>query len=195
MLLIADWLLQIDTSSDSRKLSTKCFTLLQDDDSLKDLARLEEDDQKSYGVEQNYIKSETIDDILPENNSESSTADTEKLSHAQQCSKGLYISHSASPNNFVCRRWRRPREKCPYCDSDTVLNSARSGVCANNHKFPRCRLTLRLLTEASYRTCMGCRKTVANKYLSGELTVDSVLLNIDTCPFCGCAFVECYGLE
>ncbi|XP_057310807.1 uncharacterized protein LOC130648744 [Hydractinia symbiolongicarpus] len=195
LLLIADWLLQIDTSSDSHELSTKCFTLLQDDDSLKELARLKEDDKKIDGVEQDVIKSETIDDILPENNSESSTADSDvKIGHAQQCSKGVHISHSASSHNFVYRRWSRPREKCPYCDSDTVLNSARSGVCANNHKFPRCRLTLRLLTEASYRTCMGCRKTVANKYLSGELTVDSVLLNIDTCPFCGCAFVECYGL-
>jgi len=88
--------------------------------------------------------------------------------------------------------WAFPREKCPYCGVDILIGNLQRPKCKNGHLYIRCALTLQACKFKTYRWCIGCERKVASKNTSGELSVESILLNVDVCPFCGCRFVECH---
>ena len=86
--------------------------------------------------------------------------------------------------------WKVKREHCPYCNEQVSVSNFYK--CSKGHQFNRCSLTLRTFLSKTYRQCGACHRKVRSKYYdSGHLTVDSVLLNIDFCPFCGSRLITC----
>ena len=88
------------------------------------------------------------------------------------------------------QKWEVFREKCPYCDVDIFLGDFSPYKCSNGHNYARCALTLRACKLRTYRVCIGCERKVSCKNSSAQLDVESILLNIDTCPFCGCRLIQ-----
>ena len=103
-------------------------------------------------------------------------------------------AESSSENNgeLTERVWDMNREKCPYCNVPISMNGLYKSKCSNGHWYTRCGLTLQACKLRTYRGCIGCERKVSSKDTSGKLTIESILLNIDSCPFCGCRLIECY---
>ena len=99
-------------------------------------------------------------------------------------------SFQTEDSSMTKRVWEVKREKCPYCKVDIHLSGINPAKCPNGHNYIRCCLTLQACKLRTYRVCLGCERKISEKNLSGLLDVESVLLNIDVCPFCGCRFVE-----
>lgn len=96
-------------------------------------------------------------------------------------------------NNTASRNWNVTRETCPYCTAPIAITSKiQSSKCERGHLTQRCALTLRLfsLNVGCHRYCFGCGCKVRAKMFDSELSVDSVLLNVDVCPFCACRLIE-----
>lgn len=87
--------------------------------------------------------------------------------------------------------WEFVREECPYCFVPVSLTTLSSTKCSNGHSLQRCSLTLQLSKSVTkFRYCLGCKRKVNCKNFEAELSIESILLNVDICPFCGCRFVE-----
>ena len=110
----------------------------------------------------------------------------------------LKTSSLKTENNDIVDRpaytdgWVFARETCPYCGVDICIENVQRPKCKNGHLYTRCALTLQACKLKTYRWCIGCERKVTSKNTSGELNVESILLNVDVCPFCGCRFVECH---
>ena len=208
LFLMADWLVQMDETEDACALPLKCYTLLQETDSLEKLKKItthnksEPSDDVEGNADKNKNELDNVDEIQntdmaanDENdlNLDNETA-TSKIENTH-ADASLTSTNTDTPSSThlqnTWRDWNVAREKCPFCDEDASLQSLKSLTCSNGHAYSRCCLTLRTTTmNGRYRRCVGCGRTASRKCFESELNIDSVLLNIDLCPFCGCRFIE-----
>ena len=204
LLLMADWLVQCDDTDENCALPLKCYTLLQDKESVEKLEALVAGN-KSGGSGENHARtgdktknndkhkeiSETVTDENDRNIDNNIQAKTENSDDENSTTDKQTNDPSGTTTSMKVREWEALREKCPFCEADASLQSLKSLQCVNGHTYSRCCLTLRTTTmNGRYRRCVGCGRTASRKCFQSELNIDSVLLNIDLCPFCGCRFIE-----
>ena len=187
LILMADWLCQTDVSHDALHLPYKCFSLLRETTSLNALKDLQESMARGGNVGQ-FVKKEK----------DTTTDENEIIAENENQPDQPIVQTIKKENNTggdfneldVYRKWDLPREKCPFCNVDISLHSLKNFKCINDHVYFRCCLTLRISMKGKYRQCVGCGRKASQKCFDSELNIDSVLLNIDLCPFCGCRFVD-----
>lgn len=171
-----------NTSSDSKlKKQNKTYKEnsteednFRKDKEISEIKNAKDSDDK--GVENNGGKTENN---KPE--TENSNRTTNPANAKSKC---------CSCNEQTNIEWKVKREHCPYCNEEVSVSNF--SKCSKGHQFNRCSLTLRTFLSKTYRQCGACQRKVRSKYYdSGHLTVDSVLLNIDFCPFCGSRLITC----
>lgn len=209
LLLMADWLCQIDMSEDAFVLPQKCYSSLHETVSLDALTEFRErlliEEQEKNDNKNNIKKIKTESESCDESKEvdvENDTSNDASMMEDDQPLSTIAIkkeeNHQASTTapsieKFTNRKWNIAREKCPFCDVDVSLLSMKTPKCINGHEHLRCCLTLRISMKDKYRQCVGCGRKASHKCFAGELNIDSVLLNIDLCPFCGCRFIDYYN--
>ena len=180
---MADWLCKADDLN-SLDLPLRCFTLLHDDHSQAAVKQLFKLNESEHNL--NKINDET-QQIKKE---KSHLTNDEKLKTSiTKLATGESLEHVTNGAQEL-RCWKVCRETCPYCHVEIPLKSLYASDCPNGHAYFRCCLSLKVAIATKYRRCSSCGRKALHKHLDSELSVESVLLNIDTCPFCGCWFID-----
>ena len=193
--LICDFILRYDTTLEGIDLAKKAFVAVGDDQCVNMLSNLDKQDvAKSHEID--GVSVDNQEPLAPSNNevSAESLNQTDEVSENRLENNQEPLPNSnnelAADSTSKRNRWEQFREQCPYCGIDICLTDVQQEKCKNGHKYVRCALTLRACKLKTYRICIGCDRKVLSKCLSGKLDVESILLNIDVCPFCGCRLIE-----
>jgi len=93
-------------------------------------------------------------------------------------------------------------EGCPACGLAVPLENITSARCGNGHTWPRCSVTVFILSTSWVRTCIGCSRkaflppSMMNKEIGQSLpvvaqgwVVEELLEAVKNCLFCGNGFV------
>jgi len=189
--LICDFILRYDTTDEGRDLAKRAFIAFKDDECVEMVSNLHNDQDATRG--KSAVSSLDEQETLPQSKdvpvSETSSKANETLDKNYETSH-LINTELSVELTLQQNLWEQFREHCPYCGADICLTGVQQEKCRNGHKYVRCALTLRACKLKTYRVCIGCDRKVLSKCLSGKLDVESILLNIDVCPFCGCRFIE-----
>jgi len=108
-------------------------------------------------------------------------------------------SASASSQDNISRMLT---EGCPACGLAVPLENITSARCGNGHTWPRCSVTVFILSTPWVRTCIGCSRkaflppSMMNKEIGQSLpvvaqgwVVEELLEAVKNCLFCGNGFV------
>ena len=180
---MADWICK---TGDIRSLDLPyhCFSLLGDKSSVDALEEL-------YS---NYIYGSVKNDICSKTKFKELVLSTDEKSINKLVNGECENNNSTVTDNvhekFAHRSWAIAREDCPFCKVKIPLLSLQTLKCSNGHAHFRCCLTLKVSIATNYRRCTACGRKASCKNLDGELSVESIMLNIDICPFCGCRFID-----